>query len=135
MKPNSRISLKPIIIRLHFRDLIILLLLLFATKNFKYFQFLKHITESQKEFESRLAEIHQQQEISRQKFSEQLYKTEAEMEASIVDVLKNIQAHRDQKQLQELVKAEENQSHSLLALKLEEFKNLRKEDILSKKLS
>lgn len=67
--------------------------------------------------------------------AKQLYKTEAEMEASITDVLKNIQAHRDQKQIQELVKAEENQCHSLLALKLEEFKNLRKEDILSKTLS
>lgn len=54
------------------------------------------------------------------------------MEASIIGVLKNIQTHRDHKQIQELVKAEENQSHSLLALKLEEFKNLRKEDILSK---
>ncbi|XP_046454101.1 E3 ubiquitin-protein ligase LRSAM1-like [Daphnia pulex] len=94
-------------------------------------KFLKHITESQKEVESRLAEIHQQQEASRQKFSEQLYKTEAEMEASIVYVLKNIQAHRDQIQLQDLVKAEENQCHCLLALKLEEFKNLRKEDILN----
>jgi hypothetical protein len=57
------------------------------------------------------------------------------MEASISDVLKNIQAHRDQKQLQELVKSEEHQCHSLLALKLEEFKNLRKEDILSKPFS
>jgi hypothetical protein len=57
------------------------------------------------------------------------------MEASIFDVLKNIQAHRDQIQLQDLVKAEENQCHCLLALKLEEFKNLRKEDILSKSLS
>jgi hypothetical protein len=57
------------------------------------------------------------------------------MEASINGVLKNIQTHRDHKQIQELVKAEENQSHSLLALKLEEFKNLRKEDILSKTLS
>lgn len=77
-------------------------------------------------------EIHQQQEASRQKFSEQLCKTEAEMEANIVDVLKNIRAHRDQTQIQELIKAEENQSYTLLALRLEEFKNLRKEDILSK---
>ena len=57
------------------------------------------------------------------------------MEASIIGVLKNIQTHRDHKQIQELVKAEENQSHSLLAPKREEFKNLRKEDILSKTLS
>lgn len=52
------------------------------------------------------------------------------MGASVIDVLKSIQAHRDQKQLQDLVKAEENQSRSLLAIKLEEFKSLRKEDIL-----
>ncbi len=97
-----------------------------------FLQFLNHITESQKELETKLVEIHQQHEASRQKFSEQLCKTEAEMEASIIDVLKNIQAHRDQTQIQELVKAEESQSHTLLALKLEEFKNLRKGDILSK---
>lgn len=53
------------------------------------------------------------------------------MEASINDVLENIRAHRDQNQLQELVKSEETQSQSLLTLKLEEFKTLRKEDILS----
>lgn len=94
------------------------------------FQILDHITESQKEFDCKLAEVHQQQEASRQQFSKQLHRTEAEMEASIVDVLKSIQAHRDQKQIQELSKAEENQCQSLLALKLEEFKNLRKEDIL-----
>ena len=69
--------------------------------------------------------------MSRQKLSEELCKKEAEMEASIVDILKNIQDHRDQTQLQKLVKDEEDQSHTLLALKLEEFKNLRKEDILS----
>lgn len=98
-------------------------------------QFVNHITESQKKLENKLSEIHQQQEASRQKFSEQLCKTEAEMEASIVDVLRNIQAHRDQNQLQELVKAEKSQSHILLALKHEEFKSLRKEDILSKTLA
>ncbi|KAK4013342.1 hypothetical protein OUZ56_025576 [Daphnia magna] len=94
-------------------------------------KFLNQITESQKEFENKLAEVHQQKEESRQKFSKQLHETEAEMGASVIDVLKSIQAHRDQKQLQDLVKAEENQSRSLLAIKLEEFKSLRKEDILA----
>lgn len=78
-----------------------------------------------------LLEVHQQQEASRQKFSEHLCRTEAEMETNISDVLKSVRAHRDQTQIQELVKAEENQSQTLLALKLEEFKTLRKDDILS----
>ena len=57
------------------------------------------------------------------------------MEASITAVLQDIRAHRDQAQLQELVKAEEQQTSTLLALKMEEFKNLRKADILGNCLS
>ena len=96
-------------------------------------KFLNHITESQKELENKLLGVRQQQEASRQRFSEQLCQTEAEMEANIIDVLISVKAHKDQRQLQELVKAEEKQSQALLALKLEEFKNLRKDDILSMK--
>lgn len=55
------------------------------------------------------------------------------MEASINAVLQDIHAHRDQTQLQELVKAEEQQTRALLALKMEEFKSLRKADILGNK--
>ena len=95
-------------------------------------QFLSHITVVQKQLEDQIAQVHQQQEAARSKFSEDLTKSEAEMEASITAVLQDIRAHRDQAQLQELVKAEEQQTSTLLALKMEEFKNLRKADILGK---
>ena len=98
-------------------------------------QFLSHITVVQKQLEDQIAQVHQLQEAARSKFSEDLTKSEAEMEASITAVLQDIRAHRDQAQLQELVKAEEQQTSTLLALKMEEFKNLRKADILGNCLS
>ena len=89
------------------------------------------MTESQKELEGQIARIYAAQETSRLKFSEDLLKSESEMESGIRDVLAGIQAHRDQQQTAELVKAELKQSQALLALKMEEFKSLRKADILS----
>lgn len=91
------------------------------------------MAESQKELEGQIARIYAAQETTRHKFSEDLLKSEAEMEAGIRGVLAGIRAHRDQNQLAELVKAEESQSQAILALKLEEFKILRKAEILGKK--
>jgi len=89
------------------------------------------VVENEKQLEVQIARIYQEQEISRLKFSEDLLKSEAEMEEGIRSVLSNIRAHRNQQQLQELLQAEEQQSQALLAIKMEEFKNLRKTDILS----
>lgn len=78
--------------------------------------------------EHQIAEVHQKQEQLRRKFTEELCKTEAEMESSIKNILENIRAHRDN--AQELVKNEEAQSQAILSLRREEFKSLRKADIL-----
>ena len=65
------------------------------------------------------------------KFAQQLTKSEAEIQKSINNVLKETSMFRDQVHLREVIEAEELQAQSLMALKLEEYQTLRKAEILS----
>ena len=92
---------------------------------------LNHVTENQKQLEHHIKQVQEKQELNRQKLSEDLYQTELELERSITEVLKKTNMHRDPNRLKEMIEAEEKQGQILLALKLEEYRNLRKADVLS----
>ena len=59
-------------------------------------------------------------------------KSEAEMKENINCVLKQTGIFRDQSKLLEMIKGEEMQAQNFLALQLEEYKNLRRKEILGK---
>jgi hypothetical protein len=96
-----------------------------------FVQLLNHVTENQKQLEHHIKQVQEKQELNRQKLSEDLYQTELELERSITEVLKKTNMHRDPSRLKEMIEAEEKQVQILLALKLEEYRNLRKADVLS----
>ena len=92
---------------------------------------MNHVTENQKQLEHHIKQVQEKQELNRQKLSEDLYQTELELERSITEVLKKTNMLRDPNRLKEMIEAEEKQGQILLALKLEEYRNLRKADVLS----
>jgi len=101
-----------------------------TSKKDKRIQLLDDVTRSQKQLEDQIQDVHQRQELERQKLSEKLNIAELELENSIARVLKQTSQHKDPTFLKEMIAAEEKQVQILLALKTDEYKNLRKADIL-----
>lgn len=94
-------------------------------------EIIHEVSESQKQLENKIFHVHQEQEEAKAKFAQQLTKSEAEIQKSINNVLKETSMFRDQVHLREVIEAEELQAQSLMALKLEEYQTLRKAEILS----
>ena len=89
------------------------------------------MTESQRQLEDKIVNVHKEQEKCRQKLSEDITQAEAELEKSINGILKEAALHRDPCRLSEIILEEERQMQNLLALRLEEYQSLRKADVLS----
>ena len=90
--------------------------------------------ESQKQLEQEIVQAQLNQELCRQRLSEDLLKTDELLAENVAQVLKATALHRDPSKLQKIVQAEEEQVKTLLDLKSEEYRSLRKSDILSRKL-
>jgi len=94
-------------------------------------EIINQVSENQKHLEDQISRIHQEQEEAKAKFTQDLNRSEVEIRESIQNVLKETSMFRDQSRLLEVIEAEELQAKNLLTLKLEEYQNLRKAEILS----
>lgn len=88
--------------------------------------------ESQKQLEQEIVQVQLNQELSRQRLSEDLLKTEENLAKNVAQILEATAIHRDPSKLKGIIQAEAEQVQTLLNLKLEEYRNLRKSDILSR---